>query len=132
MFQPENIFFNDLEREELRLGDFGLSCLVKSTKDASVGTINYMSPEQCKGEGYSASSDIWSLGAIILEILTQRTVNVREELEKDPHYVNNVCNELKDIYSEELLDFVCMTLQLDPQARPSTPEQLLALVENIE
>ncbi|KAG2387983.1 hypothetical protein C9374_000833 [Naegleria lovaniensis] len=130
--KPENIFFNDLEREELRLGDFGLSCLVKSTKDASVGTINYMSPEQCKGEGYSASSDIWSLGAIVLEILTQRTVNVREELEKDPNYVNHVCNELKDIYSEELLDFVCMTLQLDPQARPSTPEQLLALVENIE
>ena len=130
--KPENIFFNDNERDELRIGDFGLSCFVKSVENAKVGTECYMSPEQAKGQDYSASSDIWSLGVIILEILSQRMTDVKEELSKNPNFVSDICNELKDIYSEELLDFVQMTLQLDPAARPSSSEQLMALVENIE
>jgi len=91
-----------------------------------------MSPEQDKGLEYSAASDIWSLGVIVLEIMMQRKVDVKGELSKNENYVSNVCSDLREIYSEELLDFVEMTLKLDPASRPSTPEQLLAIVDNIE
>ncbi|KAL9656511.1 hypothetical protein ABK040_005274 [Willaertia magna] len=130
--KPENIFFADTDRQELRLGDFGLSCVMKRKRTEKVGTEIYASPELMNGQEYSASSDIWSLGVIILEILTQRQVNVRLELEKDPSYVQSLCRDLQDVYSEELLDFMESCLQLDPEQRPYQHEQLLAYIDNLE
>ena len=54
-----------------KLGDFGLAKPVKNSKELAmtyVGSPYYMSPEQCKAEGYGEKSDIWSLGVIIYEM----------------------------------------------------------------
>jgi serine/threonine protein kinase len=37
-----------------------------------MGTIGYMSPEQVRGETADATSDIFSLGCVIFEMLTAR------------------------------------------------------------
>lgn len=36
-----------------------------------VGTFKYMSPERMKSEKYSYSSDIWSLGLVLMECATK-------------------------------------------------------------
>ena len=35
-----------------------------------VGTMTYMSPERMEGENYSFTGDIWSLGIIIVEMMS--------------------------------------------------------------
>ncbi|MGD1047727.1 MAG: serine/threonine-protein kinase, partial [Candidatus Krumholzibacteriaceae bacterium] len=57
-----------------KIVDFGLAKLVTQTKltrmGTTLGTVRYMSPEQARGQDVDERSDIWSLGAVLYEIVT--------------------------------------------------------------
>ncbi|WP_082281892.1 protein kinase domain-containing protein [Mycobacterium colombiense] len=56
-----------------KIGDFGLAVAEGSTRVTAVGTVigtvAYMPPEQALGRGSDARSDIYSLGALLYELL---------------------------------------------------------------
>jgi serine/threonine-protein kinase len=59
------------------LSDFGIAKLASAATQltrtgASIGTPEYMSPEQVKGETATAASDIYSLGIVAFELATGR------------------------------------------------------------
>lgn len=75
--KPSNIIVN--EKGEPKLLDFGISKLLSETESpqdkgtvTSLGmlTPNYASPEQFRGETVSTSTDLYSLGVILYELLT--------------------------------------------------------------
>jgi non-specific serine/threonine protein kinase len=57
-----------------RLADFGLAHLPASARlthsGMLMGTIDYVSPEACRGEPPDERSDIWSFGVLLFEMLT--------------------------------------------------------------
>jgi hypothetical protein len=59
-----------------RLGDFGLASTDRRSREAIegmlVGTVSYLPPEQALGRPVDARSDLYSLGALLYEMLTGR------------------------------------------------------------
>lgn len=72
--KPANILM--VRPESPLISDFGIARLTEgqgvTRNGAIVGTAEYMSPEQGKGEAVDGRSDIYSLGVILFELLTGR------------------------------------------------------------
>ncbi len=70
--KPENTLINTDNR--VKILDFGLAkfkAVSNLTKETStLGTINYMSPEQIQGKEVDHRTDIWSLGIVFFEMLS--------------------------------------------------------------
>jgi len=63
--KPSNLLFDE-ETDRMLLADFGLMQALDQSADALlVGTPEFMSPEQARGEPLSASSDLYSLGSVL-------------------------------------------------------------------
>ncbi len=70
---PSNIFISDLG--EIRLGDFGIARIGKRDPAKTIGVVGkapYMTPEQIDQKQVSPATDVFALGAILFELLTNR------------------------------------------------------------
>ena len=75
--KPSNILLND--KNEIKIGDFGLARIFSKSSNVikrytnRVVTTCYRAPELILGEtNYTTEVDIWSLGCILLELLTRK------------------------------------------------------------
>ena len=89
--KPHNIL---LEGDRAYLSDFGLAKAIDESGAASsasvVGTAQYMSPEQWRGESIGPAADVYSLGCVLYEAITGIAPFQREEAETPPQMPQGV------------------------------------------
>jgi serine/threonine protein kinase len=79
--KPDNVIIvppsHEGDGETAKVVDFGLAKVRDVTVESAltqtgavIGTLYYMSPEQCSGEELDARADVYSLGAMLYEMLT--------------------------------------------------------------
>ena len=76
--KPENVFLAHAELGlQAKLLDFGISHKTDrvrrlTVRDTALGTPDYMSPEQARGEASDARTDQWSFCIVLFETITRR------------------------------------------------------------
>jgi DNA-binding beta-propeller fold protein YncE/predicted Ser/Thr protein kinase len=83
--KPHNIL---VEGERAYLSDFGLAKAFEGTGAGSgasvVGTVEYMAPEQWRGESAGPAADVYSLGCVLYETLTGIVPYARKAADTEP------------------------------------------------
>jgi DNA-binding beta-propeller fold protein YncE len=100
--KPHNIL---LEGDRAYLSDFGLAKAVDESGAASgasiVGTAQYMSPEQWRGDSIGPSADVYSLGCVLYESLTGIAPFQRAETETEPRMPHGVETAIRRAVAKE-------------------------------
>ncbi|KAG9443047.1 hypothetical protein H6P81_018901 [Aristolochia fimbriata] len=132
--KPSNLLVN--HQGEVKITDFGVSAVLASSmgqRDTFVGTYNYMSPERISGKTYDYSSDIWSLGLVILECAIGRFPYIPSEKEEGWLSFYELLEAIvdqpppsapADQFSPEFCSFISACIQKDPQDRMSSLDLL--------
>jgi len=123
----------------VKLADFGIAKALSEessiTQVGSVlGTAAYLSPEQASGHGSNPRSDIYALGVVCYQFLAGRlpyeAQSITELALKQQREAPPLLNDLNPDVSPELAAAVDRALELEPEARYETAEELrLALAD---
>lgn len=131
--KPHNILMDD--SGVAKVSDFGIARAISSTTvtfdGAILGSVHYLSPEQARGEAVTFSSDIYSLGVVLFEMLTGRLPFTGETpISVAMQHVQNSPPLLRDINDKipaVLESVVSKALSKNPEDRYTAVELIRAL-----
>jgi eukaryotic-like serine/threonine-protein kinase len=138
--KPENIMVDAEDR--IKLIDFGIAMKEDARRltfvdmSATLGTPDYISPEQVKGQRGDQRSDIYSLGVMFYEMLTGEPpyngpnplAVMNERLLHDPEPARSRRAEI----SPELNEVLNRALERDPRRRYQTASEMAWDLEHLE
>lgn len=102
-----------------------------------VGTVEYMAPEQAKGQAVDQRADLYAFGLILYDVLTGRRrvdkpegaiAELQARMEKAPPQIKTLVPEVPDA----LATVVSRCLEPDPAARYQTTEELAGVLDRLD
>jgi serine/threonine-protein kinase len=138
--KPENIMVDSEDR--IKLIDFGIAANVNSRRltfakfSQTMGTPDYISPEQVKGKRDDARSDIYALGIMLYEMLTGRVpfsgpnafVIMNDRLLNHPVPPR----EINPGISPQLQEIIYRAIERDPSNRYPNAHEFIWDLEHME
>ena len=140
--KPANLMVED-RSQRLKIVDFGIARVTegltrigKMTRlNVQIGTPGYMSPEQVEGEALDHRSDVFAVGVVLYELLTNTTAfpgnNTRQiekkVLEEQPPALNTVVPDL-DPAVQAIVD---RALQKDPAQRYQSASEFAEALDSV-
>ncbi len=140
--KPGNIILTQKDSEFIvKVVDFGLAKSIHA-KDGdtltvsgdTVGTPQYMSPEQCTGAPLDGRSDLYNLGCILYEMLSGRKVVDHESMYECMHaHLNEPAPDLPDNVKvpRALAEVVRHALSKDPAGRYANAGEMLDALNTV-
>jgi tetratricopeptide (TPR) repeat protein/predicted Ser/Thr protein kinase len=133
--KPQNIMLDKSGRAYVM--DFGIARSMlgagMTQTGALIGTPDYMSPEQAKGQTLDARSDLFSIGIIFYEMLSGQVPfdadTTMGKLWKRTNEPARPLDELDKTIPRPLSDIVRKCLEIDPQKRFANAGELLHQIE---
>jgi eukaryotic-like serine/threonine-protein kinase len=120
--KPSNILFT--QDGDVRIIDFGIALVADSEVsriEGIAGSPSYMSPEQVQSHDLTNRSDLYSLGAVMYELLTGSRLFRAGNLTKLMHQIIYATpapiHTLRPDAPEDLEQVVAIALQKDPEKR---------------
>jgi len=122
-----------------KLGDFGLAVALDKSRltqaGMMVGTVSYMPPEQAMGGEVTPRSDLYSLGAMLYEMVTGRPPFVGDEsVAIITQHLNTAPvspSWHNPSISPALETLILRLLQKDPDKRPASAQEVVAALSRI-
>src|SRR3954447_11412453 len=135
--KPHNVFLN--ADGHARLGDFGVALALDRPRlsgEGMVGTVDYMPPEQAVARPVDARSDLYSLGAMLYELICGRppfrgediVAVVSQHINSPPVAPSWHRPDVPALLEELILAL----LEKAPDDRPASAEQVGTVLESIE
>jgi len=138
--KPENIMVQ--EDGDIKIIDFGIALLEGARRvtwrglSGTVGTPDYMSPEQLKGERGIAASDLYAVGVMLYEMLCGHTpfegenifAIMNQHVSQDPPSILLMNPQL----SPALATVVMRAIRRDPEKRYKSVNDFLHDLRNLE
>ena len=130
--KPENVM--RLEGGHVKVMDFGVAKVLahaQATNTQSVGTLQYMSPEQIDARTIDARSDLYSLGLVLYECLAGapplRSASARELLNMQcTAPAPELPEEVRSTLPGGIEEILFKMLEKSPDARPADAAEVLA------
>jgi len=127
--KPANILVEDCDELAIRLLDFGLAQFDGADTLTAVGdvpgTLAYISPERLAGGDATPESDVWSVGVLLWETLTDRHpfwgVPIQEVANSIQAGAPPLATERRGL-PRRLVAAVDAALAIDPAARPNASD----------
>ena len=123
--KPENIMVNSMDG--IKLIDFGIAANVGSKRltfakfSQTMGTPDYISPEQVKGKRGDARSDIYALGVMLYEMLTGKVPfsGANAFIIMNDRLLNNPVppREIEPSISPQLQEIIYRAMEREPSKR---------------
>lgn len=113
--KPENILID--ENGHTKLTDFGLSKEASNNSYSLNGTTEYMSPEMITQSEYGVEIDIWALGILLYEMLTNVTPFYSQNRNKMMENIINSNPDLLSIHDKKAANLIRNLLVKDPKKR---------------
>lgn len=136
--KPGNVMIDG--DDTVKVADFGLSRSItrdtRLTREGTyLGTPSYSSPEQCESKNVDERSDLYSLGAVVYEMLTGEVPieadtpfsTMKKICEAKPRPVDEINSEIP----ESVARFVEYLLKKDPDERYQSADQVLDVLDHL-
>ena len=131
--KPQNIIL--LQNGSIKVADFGIARLdamldrSKEKSDTALGTVYYVSPEQAQGKAPRAESDLYSLGVMLYEAMTDRlpfynesaTEVAKMQISKEPTPPSVYRQDI----SVGLEQIILRAMEKNPKKRYTTAQEML-------